>query len=74
MAALTNKIEPVAIMGEVVTFKKPRAKDKHKGRSLCKSGFHKWEVIKDNPFDVKLGKMVTRSRCVRCGIFKTEAR
>ena len=61
-------------MGDVVTLKKLRSKDKHKGKTLCKSGFHKWEVVQGNPFDVKQGKMVTRYRCSRCGAVRTEAR
>jgi hypothetical protein len=61
-------------MGDVITFKKPKASDKHRGKTLCKSGFHKWEVVKGNPFDVKQGKMVTRYRCVRCGATRIEAR
>lgn len=61
-------------MGDVVTLKKLRPKDKYKGKTLCKSGFHKWEVVQGNPFDVKQGKMVTRYRCVRCGTTRTEAR
>ena len=60
-------------MGDVIAFKKPRAKDKHKGKTLCKSGFHKWEIV-DTPFDVKQGKMVSRYRCKRCGLEKTEAK
>ena len=61
-------------MGNVVPFKKLRPKDKHKGKTLCKSGFHKWEVVHGNPFDVKQGKMVTRYRCSRCGATRIEAR
>ena len=61
-------------MGDVVAFKKTKAKDKHKGKSLCRSGFHKWEVVNTNPFDIKQGKMVSRYRCSRCGATKTEAR
>ena len=61
-------------MGDVVDFKKIKAKDKHKGKSLCRSGFHKWEVVTKNPFDVKQGKMISRFRCSRCGATKTEAR
>lgn len=61
-------------MADIIPFKKPKAKDKHKGKSLCKSGFHKWQVVKGNPFDVKQGKMVTRYECIRCGATKTEAR
>jgi len=46
-------------------------KDKHKGRTLCKSGFHKWEVL-ETPFDVKKGHLLTTYRCSRCGKTKTE--
>ena len=42
-------------MSNIIQFKKPRLKEKHKGRTLCKSGFHKWEVV-ETPFDVKKGK------------------
>jgi len=61
-------------MAEILPFKKPKAKEIHKGKTLCKSGFHKWEVINENPFDVKMGKMVSRYRCVRCGTIKTESK
>ena len=57
-------------MGNVIQFKKPQLKDKHKGRTLCKSGFHKWEVV-DTPFDVNKGKLLTAYRCLRCGATKT---
>jgi hypothetical protein len=60
-------------MGDVIQFKKPLLKDKHKGKSLCKSGFHKWEVV-ITPFDVKKGKMITTYRCARCGQTKTESK
>ena len=61
-------------MGEIIAFRKPRPSEKHKGKTLCKSGFHRWEVIKGNPFDVKTGKLVTRYRCHRCGATRVEAR
>jgi hypothetical protein len=60
-------------MGNVVQFKKIRAKDKHKGKTLCRSGFHKWKVDKNKPFDVKTGKLLSVYRCVRCGATKTVA-
>lgn len=60
-------------MGDVVTFKKRRASQRHKGNSLCKSGFHKWGTVQDQRFDVKQGKLVTARRCRRCGLTKTEA-
>jgi len=61
-------------MGDVVRFKRPTLQEKHKGKSLCKSGFHKWEVVNGNPFDVKSGKLVTRYRCRRCGAIRVEGR
>ena len=58
-------------MGDVVRFKKPKMKDKHKGKTLCRSGFHKWEVDKSKPFSVKQGKLRTVYKCTRCGKIKT---
>jgi len=54
-------------MGDVVRFKRPKASDKHKGNTLCRSNFHKWEVLTENRFDVKQGRLVTIERCTRCG-------
>jgi hypothetical protein len=62
----------VIIMGNVVRFKKPKPKEKHKGKTLCKSGFHKWAEEKETKFDVKQGKLVTRYRCSRCGAIRTK--
>lgn len=61
-------------MGDVVKFKKPKPGEKFKGLSLCKSGFHKWEPVQENPFDVDKGRLITRLTCKRCGISKTEAK
>ena len=61
-------------MGDVVHFRKPTASERHKGKTLCRSGFHRWEVVKGNPFDVKTGKLVTRYRCTRCGATRVETR
>ncbi len=57
-------------MGDVVPFKKVKASEKHKGHTLCKRGFHKWEIEKEQQFDTKKGKLVTVYKCVRCGITK----
>jgi len=59
-------------MNTVLQFKKIRPKDKHRGKTLCKSGFHKWAVVNENPFDVKSGKLISRYRCQRCGKIKTQ--
>lgn len=61
-------------MGELIPFKRPKAADKHKGKTLCRSGFHKWQIVTEKQFDVKQGKLVTVSRCKRCGKEKVEAR
>ncbi len=59
-------------MGDVVPFK-PQ-KRARKSITLCKSGFHRWEIERDTQFDVKLGKLVTVYRCSRCGATRNEAR
>lgn len=61
------------IMGDVVQFKRPKTTQLQKGNTLCRSGFHKWEVLKENQFDVKQGKLVTAYQCKRCGKTKTKA-
>ncbi len=61
-------------MGDLVKFKRPRPAEKHRGNTLCKSGFHKWLADGARRFDVKQGKLVSLYRCARCGATKTEAR
>ena len=53
-------------MADVLPFKKPSLQDKHKGKTLCKHGHHKWVVDKAKQVDVKQGKLVTVYRCARC--------
>ncbi len=60
-------------MGEVVAFKRPKPSDKHKGKTLCKNGFHKWVIQQDKQFDVRQGKLLTVYRCERCGKTKVKA-
>jgi len=59
-------------MGDILPFKKPSPFEKHKGKTLCRSGFHKWKIVQEKKFDVKQGKLVTISECTRCGERKTE--
>lgn len=54
-------------MTNILPFKRPSAAQKHKGKTLCINGFHKWKVITENKFDVKQGKLVTQYECIRCG-------
>lgn len=64
-------------MSNVVPFQRPPKKspfEEHKGKTLCRSGFHKWKIKTDKKFDVKQGKLVTVFVCERCGETKVEAR
>ena len=61
-------------MSNIIQFKKKTAKEKHGKRILCQNGFHKWEVVTEQKFDVKEGKLVTVYKCKRCGLIKNEAR
>jgi hypothetical protein len=61
-------------MGDVLPFKKVKASEKHRGKTLCRSGFHKWQVVTAQKFDVKQGKLVSVYRCTRCGATRNEAR
>jgi hypothetical protein len=60
-------------MGDVLPFRKKTTAEKSRGKTLCREGFHKWEVWKDKQFDVKRGKLVTVYRCARCGESKVES-
>ena len=48
-------------------FKKRKQKERARGDTLCRRGFHKWQFDERKQFDVKLGKLVSVERCVRCG-------
>ena len=48
------------------TVRREQRQSKAKGITLCRSGFHKWQVEPGQRFDVKQGKLVTTERCVRC--------
>jgi hypothetical protein len=60
-------------MGEVVRFRKPKAAEKARGKTLCREGFHRWVIFKDKQFDVQRGRLVTVYRCSRCGAMQTRA-
>ena len=59
-------------MGEIIKFKKPSLQKKAEGKTLCKSGFHRWKVVTARKFDIKQGKLVTLLRCGRCGEEQTK--
>lgn len=60
-------------MSNILPFKKPDLAKKAKARTMCKSNLHKWEIVTEQKFDVKQGKLVTLFRCSRCGKEKTKA-
>lgn len=60
-------------MADIIPFKRPKASERHRGKTLCRHGHHKWTVDKRSVFDVKLGRLVTRYRCERCGKTRVSA-
>ena len=60
-------------MAEVLRFRKPSLKEKHRGKVLCRNGHHKWQIDKARQFDVKRGALVTVYLCTRCGERKVKA-
>jgi len=61
-------------MAEIIQFRKPKAAERAKGKTLCRRGFHRWEVNGDTTFDNKQGRLVTAYRCTRCGAVKSHAK
>ncbi len=59
-------------MGEVVKFRKPSARKRGEGTTLCRSGFHRWKVVTERKFDVQQGRLVTLLQCERCGKKQTK--
>ena len=60
-------------MADIIQFRKPRASVKARGKTLCRSGFHKWVIAQDKQFDSQQGRLITVYRCSRCGVTKTKA-
>jgi hypothetical protein len=60
-------------MADILPFKKRPLQEKHKGKTLCRHGHHKWVVDKEKQFDVKQGRLVTVYRCSRCDKTRTKA-
>lgn len=60
-------------MADILTFRRPKAGEKHRGSTLCRHGHHKWQVDQRQVFDVKQGCLVTRYRCSRCAATKNRA-
>ncbi len=60
-------------MADIIPFRKPKAGVKSKGNAMCQNGFHKWELVKEQQFDVKQGKLLSLFRCKHCAKTKTQA-
>lgn len=54
-------------MSNVINLRKVK-QQRAEGKTLCGSGFHKWEVLSERRFDVKQGKLVSMERCLRCKV------
>jgi len=54
-------------MADILPFKKKSLADKHRGNTLCRNGHHHWSIATGRVFDVKQGRLVTASKCKRCG-------
>jgi hypothetical protein len=54
-------------MAEILSFRRPRASERHRGKTLCRNGHHRWATDKATRFDVERGRLVTVLRCERCG-------
>jgi hypothetical protein len=51
--------------------RKTQRKKKASGKTMCKSGFHKWTIDQSKQFDVRSGRLVTIRRCERCAETRT---
>lgn len=58
-------------MSNVINLKKAKQK-RAEGKTLCSSGFHKWQLLAGRRFDVKQGRLVSTERCIRCGEERTK--
>ena len=54
-------------MADIIAFKRTKTSERHRGKTLCRHGHHKWEIDRQSVFDSKQGRLVTRYRCSRCG-------
>jgi hypothetical protein len=53
------------------TARKARLRARAKGITFCRSGFHRWETVVGQGFDVRQGKLLTTERCQRCNKERT---
>lgn len=51
--------------------RRERRKAKAEALTLCRSGFHQWQPVKDQPFQMHDGKLLIAERCARCNQQRT---
>jgi hypothetical protein len=55
------------------TVRQARQRTRASGITYCRSGFHQWQVVTEQRFDVREGKLLTIERCTRCGKTRNKA-
>lgn len=60
-------------MSNIINLRKAKQK-RAEHKTLCASGFHKWEMLTERRFDVKQGRLVAAERCRRCGAERVRLR
>lgn len=70
--ALSAHDDGLAVMADIIPFGKKI--EPKKSTTLCRSGFHRWEVDKETEFLTRDGKLWTKYRCSRCGKSRSEWR
>jgi len=61
-------------VSDILPFRKPDLKERARARILCGYGLHRWRIVQEKQFDVRMGRLVTMYRCSRCGAVKSEVR
>jgi hypothetical protein len=51
----------------LTTARQARQRVRASGVTYCRSGFHQWQIVIEQRFDVREGKLLTVERCTRCG-------
>ena len=75
-AESTSKVVPLrpnSRRQSAAAVRKDDRRQKAEGQTLCRRGFHRWQIDQTRRFDVKSGRLVTRRVCERCGEEKVTA-
>ena len=65
-----HSANPTATMTTVIKLRDAR-RARADRQTLCRSGFHRWQVETHARFDVREGKLLTAEVCSRCGEKRT---